>query len=369
MVWNLDSSGNIYVGGTYYGGTAYGATTVHSTNGATTSLPAGPDQYNYNVYVMKINGAGVIQWAYTCTSNSGDPSVNDLAVSVDGYVYAVGNRCDLKVNGTNYPYNTTSYFEGYVLKSTTGGGFSWFGSTTGNDWDTVSKVCVDPSSNSPIITGSYSNATADINPGSGTTAPHNSCGQYVAKLGSDGNIVWYMDSGYNNTTYTGDDIYCIYADGSGNIYAGGFINTSYPLFTSADSHTTSGSGNSHFLIKLNSSGIVQWTKQFGTTDSYNDTLVGLAGSAGGVRLLASVCNNFDIDPGAGTTYAQGTSKVMHYYVEDWGDYYDVYNSAMAVFTFSSAGDLASFAGLCGGDFHKPRERPGGGRHQCHYQRI
>lgn len=322
---DLDSSGNIYFSGTYYH-----ATTVQGQSGSTAMLPEGNGCCN--MYVMKVNSSGVIQWSRTGLSTGGDPGVNGIAVSSDGYVYTVGQRCGITVNDITYT-SISNYFDGFVMKLSTNNDFEWFKETSGADYDSVTSVCVD-SANTPIISGTYSSDTADINPGSTSISPHYAKGAYVAKLGTDGDISWYANVGGS------DAIHCVSVDSSNNLYAAGIISGD-SIYTSANGSLTSTSGISQFLMKLDSSGTMQWNRQFG--NSVLDSMVlGMSFVPTGIRILASVTDDFDVDPGSGTVLARATSVVKNYYVVDWDSYTDINNSAIAIFTLSADGSLTTF---------------------------
>lgn len=328
---DLDSSGNVYFSGTYYH-----ATTVHGLSGSTATLPEGSGYCN--MYVMKVDSSGVIQWSRTGLSTGGDPTVNGIAVSSDGYVYTAGYRCGIVVNGTTYN-STSSYFDGFIMKLSTNNDFGWFKETSGADMDSISSVCVD-SANNPIISGTYSSGTADINPGNTSISQHYTKGSYVAKLGTDGEISWYAN------VSDSDSIDCVSVDSSNNIYVGGLISGD-SIYTSANSNLISTSGASKYLMKLNTSGIMQWKSQFGNSIA-DDKILGISFVPTGIRILASVSDDFDVDPSSGTVLAHSTSNVKNYHVADWEggvDYgydTDANNAAMAIFTFFDSGNLTSF---------------------------
>ncbi len=95
---------------------------------------------------------------------------------------------------TKFVYSGASY-NGFVLKLTSAGKFSWVSPFVGKKVGSLSgysfpeSLTLDPSGN--VITGGWYGNTVDFNPGSGTTNLPTNGGGFIVKLtGSSGSLVW-----------------------------------------------------------------------------------------------------------------------------------------------------------------------------------
>ena len=179
-----DASGNVYTAGTFSG-------TADFDPGAS-SFPLTSTAGGYDMYVSKLNSAGVFQWAVK-VGNASTEYLNGIATDPSGNVYATGSFSgtvdfDPSAGGTT---NLTSFgnLDIFVLKLTTGGGFSWAKRMGGTSADQGNAIVVDNSSN--VYTTGYYNGTANFNPaGTYTLSNFGLKDIFVSRLNSAGTFVW-----------------------------------------------------------------------------------------------------------------------------------------------------------------------------------
>lgn len=178
-----DVSGNVYSAGTFSGTSDFdpGSTTFNLT------ATAG----GYDIYVSKLNSSGVFQWAVRI-GNASTEYLNGLATDPSGNVYATGSfsgTVDFNPSATINNLISAGGLDIFVLKLTTGGGYSWAKRMGGIAADQGNAIVVDNSSN--VYTTGYYSATANFNPaGTYTLSNVGTKDIYVSCLNSLGNFVW-----------------------------------------------------------------------------------------------------------------------------------------------------------------------------------
>ncbi|MFH0702176.1 MAG: SBBP repeat-containing protein [bacterium] len=199
----IDSSGNVYL-------TGYQASATYGGN---------------DIAVIKLDSSGTMQWQKKIGGASDDRG-NDIAVDSSGNIY---------ITGCQYS-DAYGNFDIAVIKLNSSGTMQWQKKIGGASDDRGNGITIDNSGN-VYLTGyqsSDSYGTEDI---------------AVIKLDSSGTIQWQKKIGGANS----DISYEIAVDNSGNVYATGYqfsnVYGNYDIF----------------LIKLDSSGTIQWQKKIGGT--------------------------------------------------------------------------------------------------------
>jgi hypothetical protein len=161
--------------------------------------------------------------------------------------------------------------------------YQWVKGIGSTATDIAKGIAVDGAGNI-YVTGQFG-GTADFNPFGSSVATLTKTGLFncfVAKYGSDGNILWknrVSPSGSNDFALgTGIDV-----DGSGNVYiTGSFIGTIGFSLSATDSLTSVGVDG--FFAKYNANGVFQWAKRFGGTDEDAVSAVVVDGPGTGVYI-------------------------------------------------------------------------------------
>jgi hypothetical protein len=168
-VVKLDSEGNVQWAKTI-GGSSYDAakSITQSSDGGyvvaglTNSFGAG----GYNMYVVKLDSSGNVVWAKTIGRSNQDEAVSIIGSSDGGYVVA----------GNTWSFGA-GYYDFYVVKLDSAGNVVWTKTIGGSYWDFASSI-IQSSDGGYIVAG----RTGSFGAGGGDF--------YVVKLDSVGNIVW-----------------------------------------------------------------------------------------------------------------------------------------------------------------------------------
>lgn len=219
----IDSSNNLYAGGTY-------------NNGATA-----------NAYMVKYNSSGTIQWQKGWPSGVGTGGISGLNATADasGNAYWVGRFA-----------NASAGQNGSVVKLSTAGAFTWGrtladtnAAASQNTWP--QNIAVDGSGNVYVV-GYFKNASG------GTNA-------FIVKYNSAGTLQWQRSLADSNTAATQDtEAFSVGFDSALNVIVGG------------QWKPTSGGTYGDFVAKYNSSGVLQWQRFFyDSTTTYSGNIYGL----------------------------------------------------------------------------------------------
>lgn len=237
-----DLSGNVITTGRFLMQTDFDpGPAFASLGGMTTST-------DINMFVQKLDAAGNFVWArdYNFISNTG----RGLYVDNVGDIYVTGNTsggADFD-GGPGTAYVTVAGANDiFVLKLTSAGNYVWVNSYggIGNDFG----YGIDMNASGEIfVTGAFQN-TADFMPGSGTYTLSSNGMQdiFAMKLNSTGNLIWAVSSGGTQDDYG----LCVKSDNAGNVYYGGYFQSTVDLDPLSGVTTyTSGGVYDAFLVKL-----------------------------------------------------------------------------------------------------------------------
>jgi len=261
-----DSSDNIYVTG-YTGGGLDGNTNLGSND----------------IILVKYNSSGTKQWTKQLGTSSGDYG-NNVTTDSSGNIYVTG------YTGGRLDGNTSSGNHDIVLvKYNSSGTKQWTKQLGTSSYDYGNDVTTDSSGN-VYVTG-YTGGGLDGNTNLGKEdiilVKYNSSGtkQWTRQLGTSSG-----DYGYGVTIDSSDNIYVTGStlgnlDGNTNINLGVIVTFSW--------------GNSDiFLVKYDSSGTKQWTKQLGTSSSELGEGV-TTDSSGNIYVTGNTLGNLDGNTNSG----------------------------------------------------------------------
>ena len=250
----VDSSDNIYITGTSLGTNVFGSSVTSGTSD--------------NIFVVKLNSSGVIQWVYTAGGNGRDRG-RKIALDSSGNVYVVGyyqNTVDF--GGGNVTSNQS--FDAFILKLNSSGTFQWvksYGGSNGNDLGR--DVAIDSSDNVYML-GAF-RTTVDF--GGGNVTSNGNADVFLVKLNSSGVFQWVYTAGG-----TGDDgVRALALDSGDNPYiTGNFAST----VNFGSGNITAANSNDLFILKLNSSGAYQniYTSNIDTTTKAKGLFIDSSGN-------------------------------------------------------------------------------------------
>ena len=232
-----DSSDNIYVTGITWGGLD-GSTKPSYCNQSTIKA----SNECTDTFLVKYNSSGTKQWIkqLEAPSKSYERS-QGLAVDSSDNIYVTGHTKGGLDSNTN-----SGGHDIFLVKYNSSGTRQWTQQLGSSENDFGLGVTVDSSDNI-YITG-YTEGGLDGNTNSGERDI------FLVKYNSSGTKQWTQQLG----TPTYEEANGVTVDSSDNIYVTGW--------TRGKLDTYSG-GDDTFLVKYNSSGVKQWTRQFGTSSS------------------------------------------------------------------------------------------------------
>jgi cysteine-rich repeat protein len=239
----VDSIGNLYVSGTTYGTFAG-------------EIRAG----NEDSFVGKFDGSGTLLWARQLGTADFDMGLG-VCVDSSGNVYATG-----RTNGT-FPGQSRSGVQddAFVAKYDSTGALQWVRQLGTDRFDSSYAVSVDSTGN-PYIAG-YTSGTF---PGQADAGGNDA---FVAKYDGAGTLQWLRQFGTSRNVIARG----VSVDSSGGAYVVGYAQ-------GALSGELTKGGYDAFVIKYDSAGTWQWTRQFGT--SATDYGLGISVDAGGNAYVA-----------------------------------------------------------------------------------
>lgn len=197
-------------------------------------------------WVVKINSIGDIQWQKSFGGSAADQAKSIRQTSDGGYIVAGETQSN---NG-----DVTGNHGGkdiWVIKLDSSGNLQWQKTFGGSNDETAQCVRQTPDGGY-IAVGSTTSNNGDILSGN-----QGSLDYWVLKLDSTGNLQW-------EKTYGGGSV-----DFAASIELttdGGYIIGGYSL--SANGNITGNHGNDdYWIVKINSTGTIQWQKAFGGSES------------------------------------------------------------------------------------------------------
>ena len=234
-----DSSGNIYMTGFTTGG-----------------LDGNTNSGGTDMFLVKYNSTGTKQWTKQLGTSSLDYG-NGITSDSSGNIYVTGITSGGLDGNTIYGKNDM-----FLVKYNSSGTKQWTKQLGTSSSDEGRGITTDSSGNI-YVTGVI--GSGDI---------------FLVKYDSSGTKQWTKQLG----TSKGDHGNGVTTDSSGNIYVTGYT-IGLENYIGLDGNTSLGSLDI-FLVKYNSSGTKQWTKQFGTSSMDEGTGV-TTDSSGNIYVTGS----------------------------------------------------------------------------------
>jgi uncharacterized delta-60 repeat protein len=230
----VDSSNNIYVTGTTAGG-----------------LDTNTNSGDRDIFLVKYNSSGTKQWTQQLGTNGNDFGEGVTVDSSDN-IYVTGTTA----GGLDGNTHLGGSWDIFLVKYNSSGTKQWTQQLGTSSDDGAQGVTVDSSDN--IYVTGWTSGGLDGNTSSGADD------LILVKYLDNGTKVWTEQLG----TSSQDTGYGVTVDSSDNLYVTG------PTSGGLDGNTNAGDSDL-FLVKYNSSGTKQWTKQLGTSanDKGNEVTV------------------------------------------------------------------------------------------------
>jgi hypothetical protein len=261
----LDSSGNVYAGGTPQPGT------FDFGNGVSATIAV-----NMAPLVIKYNAAGVPQWAraVSFTSGAGSSQLFDMKTDSAGNVYAVGEVSSGAAAGTlSFGDGVTISIAAnrgqlFLVKYSASGTAVWARTNTDTAGSVakLAAVALDDSGNI-YAAGTCQGGVYTFETGVSITGNASGTVTYmVVKYNASGTAQWAKTIGGNNTTQG----FAVACDSAGDVYVGARINgTNACDFGNSITLTLTTANDTLALVKYNAAGSAQWAKTVTTPPSHS----------------------------------------------------------------------------------------------------
>jgi hypothetical protein len=332
FVVKLDGSGNLQWS-KIIGGYAYSI--IQSSDGGYVVAGGAPSfesfeaggRYNLDMYVVKLDSSGNIMWAKTIGGSDWDYANSIIQSSDGGYVVAGGTESF----GSESSGSGEDIGDIFIVKLDSSGNVQWAKTIGGASEDRANSI-IQSSDGGYVVAGwtaSFGAGYVDI---------------FIVKLDSSGNVVWtktiggssddraysitqssdggYVVAGFTTSFGAGkEDMYVVKLDSSGNVVwtkaiggsdgdeARSIIRSSDGGYVVAGETGSFGSGGDIFVVKLDSSGNVQWAKTIGRSswDSASSSASSIIQSSDGGYVIAGGTNIL-------VYYSGGSSYYSKFYV-------------------------------------------------------
>jgi len=259
---STDALGNVFVTGAYQFGMVLGTVTL-------------PSYYGWHVFTAKYDSSGNVLWARTGIPNFGDADLGtSVAVDNSGNAYVTGyfNASNLHFGEfTLTRVDSTSFGNDiFVVKYDGSGNVLWAKSAGGigvSGYQRSTSITTDNANNCYVV-GYF--LPASIQFGNYTLLNEDSTGSghdiFIAKYDPSGNVLWAKRAGGEGND---DGANSVATDASGNVFLGGYYNSSSILFGTnilTNSNTT-GDNYDSYLAKYDTFGNAQWAIGIGDVGS------------------------------------------------------------------------------------------------------
>jgi hypothetical protein len=210
---------------------------------------------SYDFWVVKLNSLGIIEWQKSLGGSGSESAFSIQQTSDGGYIVAgSSNSNDGDVSGNHGDYDS------WVVKLNSIGIIEWQKSLGGSNYDDANSI--QQTNDGGYIVAGYSNSNdGDVSVNYGGED------YWVVKLSNIGNIDWQKsyggtDEGYpfSNQQIT-DEAFSIQVTNDG-----GYIVAGSSLSSDVDVSGNHGEED-YWIVKLNNTGIMEWQKSLGGTDT------------------------------------------------------------------------------------------------------
>ena len=335
-----DAAGNVYMVGFTSSNSDIATTGAHQTVHAGGPITFGTG--GYDAFLVKFNSSGVRQWATYYGGSENDKGIS-CALDASGNVYMIGSTSSASGIATAGAHETTVN-DGFLVKFNSSGVRQW-----GTYIEGTSNACNTDASGNIYIVGLTNSTSGIATAGAHQTVMSGSGDAFLVKFNSSGVKQWgtYFGGPYTLASGMETGLSCA-TDALGNVYMTGHTPSTSGIAT-AGAHQTiyGGSSTDAFLVKFNSSGVVQWGTYYGgegvdigyscATDASGN--VYMAGDAQQQNLPASGISTIGAHQSAyGGGYSDGfLVKFDSNGLRQWGTYY---GGSLLDVSFSCATDAS-----------------------------
>ena len=204
-------------------------------------------------WVVKLNSSGLIEWQNTIGGSSDDYLECVQQTSDGGYI--LGGYSNSNISGDKTE-NSVGSFDYWVIKLNSSGSIIWQNTIGGALEDKLHSI--QQTSDGGYILGGESKS--DIT-GDKTENNFGSSDYWVIKINSTGGIVWQNDIG----SFSDEYLNSVKQTSDGGYILAGYTNSGI----AGDKTENSLGGTDYWVVKLNSSGVIEWQNTIGGSSEDN----------------------------------------------------------------------------------------------------
>ena len=271
--------------------------------GASTAALSTTSQYDYDIYISKLNSIGEYEWAYDIGGLNTASTANNNSMVVDqlGNLYFAGGfngNVDFDpgpgVCNLYQPATGGGQSDIFILKLSSSGTFIWAKAICSTSKDEAECLVLDSDGNI-YITGYYG-ATCDFDPGNGSYIMQGSgyADAFILKLDSGGNFIWAKNVAGAGTDFARSAV----VDSNDNIYVAGAFEGSVDFDPGPSFSALVANNQDVFVLKLDSAGEFNWAVNLDASLSNSSSID--IDSFGNLYLTGYFNDTVDFDPGPDT---------------------------------------------------------------------
>jgi Secretion system C-terminal sorting domain len=230
---------------------------------------------NHDIWIIKINAIGTIEWQKTIGGTEVDLAINILKTLDGGYI--IGGNSNSSISG-NKTENSKGYADYWIIKLDSLGNIVWQKTIGGNVNDILESISETLDGGFLLGGHSYSNISGDKTEDNVGYNPIGNTPEYwFVKIDGTGNIQWDNTIGSTQSDYAT----IVLNAPDGGYLVGGYSNGN----TSGDKSQDSKGGYDIWILKLDTSGGIVWQKTIG--GNADDKLYTVINTADGGYLLGA----------------------------------------------------------------------------------
>jgi hypothetical protein len=251
-----DAAGNVYMVGTTNSNSDIATVGAHQTicaGGDTIGGFSGTD-----AFLVKFNSSGVRQWATYYGGSEWDYGTS-CAIDASGNIYMIGSTSSTSGIATAGAHETTVN-DGFLVKFNSSGVRQW-----GTYFEGNGNACTTDASGNIYIVGLTNSTSGIATAGAHQTVMSGSGDAFLVKFNSSGVKQWgtYFGGASSGASGMEKGLSCA-TDALGNVYMVGQTPSTSGIATTGAHQTIYGGGSCDaFLVKFNSSGVMQWGTYYG----------------------------------------------------------------------------------------------------------
>jgi hypothetical protein len=201
-------------------------------------------------WVVKLDSSGSIQWQNTIGGDSIDIVSSIMQTSDGEYVCGASSKSNISLDKTE---NNLGGYDYWIFKLDANGNILWQNTIGGNNDDYLSSLV--QTTDGGYVCGGYSNSNIS---GDKTESSMGNFDYWVVKVDSMGNIQWQNTIGGGGR----DFLYSLGATTDGGFICGGYSESN----AGGDKTENCMGTGDYWVVKLNSTGGVQWENTIGGSD-------------------------------------------------------------------------------------------------------